>query len=113
MLQVEATSFHPFQKDTLRGYADLALSGTGLRIRDVSVHQRGERWWVKFPARSYVGRDGETRYQQLLEFDDPAAEARFQELPLKALRFRFPNALAAIPVTARDDGREPHKSTMP
>ena len=68
---------------------------------------------MKFPARSYVGRDGETRYQQLLEFDDPAAEARFQELPLKALRFRFPNALAAIPVTARDDGREPHKSTMP
>jgi hypothetical protein len=39
------------RSNTLLGFADVLLTETHLRIRDVALHQKGERRWAQLPGR--------------------------------------------------------------
>ena len=106
-MQIEALAFHLLSAGTLVGYADFALGSSGLPVFDCSIHQKDDRWWIVFPRRSYVGRDNKTHWQTLLGFDDEDSQERFWSLALAALRFRYPEALAEIPVAAQANGGQP------
>jgi hypothetical protein len=84
---IRCIKFHPYEKNTLRGFADLELTHVGIILRDCSLHQKDDEQWVSFPARSYVGNDGVTHYQPMIEFVAGAKEAReqFQRQALKAI----------------------------
>jgi hypothetical protein len=76
---IRCIKFRPYEKNTLKGFADLELSRVGLVLRDCTwhVHENG-REWVGFPARSYQDKDGATQWQALIEFAEGAKEAREQ-----------------------------------
>jgi hypothetical protein len=101
-MRVEAIEFHPHQKNTLQGFADLALPEIGLRVFDCPVHEKGGKWWVRLPARSYTSRDGEVKWQALLAFGDRDSEADFQAAALAALPWRFPTVFPASLVKAKE-----------
>jgi hypothetical protein len=90
-MKIAAVTFRPFEKNTLRGFASLALGSSGLFIHDCCLHCKNNRWWIAFPARGYADKDGAQRWQQLIEFGDPASKARFQEQAIAALRARYPD----------------------
>ena len=85
---IRCIKFRPYQKNTLRGFADLELGRTGIIIRDCTLHEKNGKEWVGFPARSYEAKDGTTAWQPLVEFAAGATEARrqFQEQAVAAIR---------------------------
>ena len=93
-MTIRCIKFRAFRKNTLRGFADLELSRVGLILRDCTWHEKDGKEWVAFPARSYTGQSGETKWQPLVEFAEGAREARDQ--------FRT-RALEAIHAVADED----------
>jgi hypothetical protein len=75
---IRCTKFRPFRKNTLLGFCDLELSRTGLILRDCTLHEKCGKRWIAFPARSFIGHDGETKWTPLIEFAENAGEARKQ-----------------------------------
>ena len=87
---IRCLKLRPFEKNTLRGFASLALGSSGLLVHECPVHCKNDRWWVAFPARPYEGKDGVQQWKPLLEFGDPSSKARFQAQALEALRDKYP-----------------------
>jgi hypothetical protein len=75
---IKCVKFRPFSKNTLRGFADLELTRIGLILRDCTLHEKNGKQWISFPAKSFTGQDGETKWQPLVEFAEGADEARKQ-----------------------------------
>jgi len=51
---------------------------TGLVIRDCCLHQKGDRFWISFPARRYEDQGGKTLWSPVVEFAEGASAAREQ-----------------------------------
>jgi hypothetical protein len=75
---IRCIKFRAYQKNTLRGFADLHLVRTGIIIRDCCLHQKSGKHWVSFPARSYQDKDGNTLWSPVVEFAEGATQAREQ-----------------------------------
>jgi hypothetical protein len=75
---IRCIRFRPYQKNTLVGFADLHFVRTGIVIKDCCLHQKGERHWISFPARSYPDKDGNTQWAAVIEFAEDATAAREQ-----------------------------------
>jgi hypothetical protein len=84
---IRCIKFRPYEKNTLRGFADLELSRVGLVLRDCTWHEKNGKEWVGFAARSYEDKDGNTAWQPIVEFAEGATEARqqFQQQALEAI----------------------------
>jgi hypothetical protein len=106
-LKVACTSFRPWPKNTLCGFASIRTAEIGLTIYDVAVHQKGSTRWARPPARPQVRdgvlvRDGEGKilYAKILEFDDRSA---FSAAMIKAVLEHAPNAFEIGEVTHNDE----------
>ena len=75
---IRCISFRAYEKNTLKGFADLELTRVGIIIHDCTWHEKDGREWVGFPARSYQDKDGNTQWQALVEFVQDAKEIREQ-----------------------------------
>jgi hypothetical protein len=84
---IRCLKFRPYEKNTLRGFADLELTRVGLVLRDCTWHEKNGKEWVGFAARPYENKDGTTGWQPLVEFAEGATEARkqFQQQALEAI----------------------------
>jgi hypothetical protein len=84
---IRVVGLRPDSKNTLRAFVDLELTRVGLVLCDCAWHSKGDREWASFPARSYQGDDGATRWSPMVEFAKDAREARrqFQEQALAAI----------------------------
>jgi hypothetical protein len=84
---IRCVKFRPYAKNTLKGFVDLELTRVGLVLRDCCWHQKGDREWIAFPARSYTDKDGDTKWSPLIEFAEGATTAReqFQRLAINAI----------------------------
>jgi hypothetical protein len=82
---IRCIKFRPYEKNTLRGFADLELVRTGLVLRDCTWHwHENGKQWVAFPARSYTDKSGATQWQALIEFTEGAKRTR-EEFQRQAL----------------------------
>ena len=84
---IRCIRFRPYEKNTLKGFADLELSRVGLVLRDCTWHEKNGKEWVGFAARPYEDKDGNTAWQPIIEFAEDAKEARqqFQQQALEAI----------------------------
>jgi hypothetical protein len=92
---IRCIRFRPYEKNSLRGFADLELTRVGLVLRDCCWHQHENgREWVSFPAKPYETKNGATAWQPSIEFASGAREAReqFQRQALEAIH----DAVAAV-----------------
>jgi hypothetical protein len=100
--RVQIEAFRPKLKNTLRGFADVILPLTRLCIRDVAIHQIGDRCWINLPSRPMTNKDGSPMlndrgkplYFAFLRFTDGAAHLQFERAVIAALRATHPHALA-------------------
>jgi len=85
---IRCPRFRPYEKNTLRGFADLELTRVGLVLRDGTYHRHASgKEWVGFAAKPYETKTGETAWQAIVEFAEGATEARkqFQQQALEAI----------------------------
>jgi hypothetical protein len=84
---IRCVRFRAYEKNTLRGFADLELTRVGLVLRDCVWHEKSGKEWVSFAARSYQDKDGNTAWQPLVEFmpGEKEARAQFQQQALEAI----------------------------
>ena len=85
---IRCLRFRPYEKNTLRGFADLELTRVGLVLRDCTYHRHASgKEWVGFAAKPYETKTGETAWQPIVEFAEGATEARkqFQQQALEAI----------------------------
>jgi hypothetical protein len=96
---IRCDRFRAYEKNTLRGFADLELPRVGIIIRDCTWHMKDGKEWVNFPAKTYQDKNGNTLWQPLIEFAEGAKEARaqFQRQALDAI-----HAAAAHATTVGD-----------
>src|SRR5262249_58981578 len=73
-IEVTATAFKPYAKNTLIGFVDLMLPSIGLTISGCTVHEKGESRWIGLPGRPYT-ENGVTKYANILDFPDKDARA--------------------------------------
>jgi hypothetical protein len=52
-MPIEIVDFRPFEKNTLRGFATVRLTGVNLEIRDITIHEKNGNRWVSLPSKPY------------------------------------------------------------
>jgi hypothetical protein len=77
-------NWRPCVKNTLLGFLDLRLP-SGLVIRGLTIHTKGDRRWVGLPARPYTNDAGAVTWTPVVEILDRARHERFDALVLSAL----------------------------
>jgi hypothetical protein len=104
-MKIQAIGFRPLERNTLRGFASLALGSSGLLIHECPVHCTNGRWWVGFPARSYGGADGAQHWKPLIEFGNADSRDRFREQAIAALREKYPEIFRTAPASQSPGAR--------
>ncbi len=90
---VICTAWKPYEKNTLKGFADLWLRAARLNISGVAVHEKNGNRWVQLPARPQLdkdrnlvcGEDGKIQYAKVMDFDSREVSDRFNAAALKAI----------------------------
>jgi hypothetical protein len=79
-----AKDWKPFTKKTLRGFVTIVLP-SGLKIKNVSFHERDGKQRIGLPGKPYTKQDGSTTYVSIIDFETNEARYRFQDLALEAI----------------------------
>jgi hypothetical protein len=101
-MHIECTGWRPFERNTLKGFANFHISALGLTIQDCAVHQKGDQAWVQLPAKPRLDKDrnlvrdmqsGKVEYTKVLSFEDKGMAQEFRAAAVNALIKREPGAL--------------------
>jgi hypothetical protein len=105
---IRCIKFRAYEKNTLRGFADLELTRVGLVLHDCTWHEKDGKEWVGFPARSYETKDGTTAWQPLIEFAEGAKDAReqFREQAIEAIHAAANSQARMSHVKKRHEARQ-------
>ena len=90
---VVCTAFRPFERNTLKGFADLWLRAVRLNIRNCALHEKNGRRWVQLPAKPQLDKDrnlvrdegGKVQYAKVMEFDSREVADHFSEAAMTAI----------------------------
>jgi hypothetical protein len=100
-LAVTCEGWRSLQRNTLRGFATIHIDELALTIHDVAVHAKGPTAWAALPARPWVkgtevvtDANGKIQYSPILEFGSKEVRDAFSAAVIRAVRDRFPDALA-------------------
>ena len=85
-MQVIASNFRPFAKNTLVGFVDLEVVDLGLRLLGWTVHKKDDARWIGPPGRKYVDDNGVEQWANTAEFTDKGKRAEFQKAAVEAIR---------------------------
>jgi hypothetical protein len=106
-MPIEIKEFRPYVKNTLQGFCTVLLQPSGLEIRDLTVHQKGDRRWINMPSRPYQNSEGKTSYSFIILFPDKERSQQFQTAVLKALDKYLPPPPKQTESERYDDGSIP------
>lgn len=93
-------NFKPFEKNTLRGFFSLNVSG--MSIEGFTYHQKGGKRWVGLPAREYTNDDGESGWWPMVNFKDKGRQEAFQKWAKAEVKKIMPAVEEEAPL--EDDG---------
>jgi hypothetical protein len=120
-MTIVCEGFKPRRSNTLYGFCEILVSEIGLRIKDLSVHQKNAARWVSLPSKPMLkdgmhikGQDGKGAYATILEFCDPAIRSAFSSAVIAALLEFAPSAFADDPARpAGNSSNEPAPANAP
>lgn len=81
-------------RNTLRGFVDLALSPSGLVLRECSLHEKDGKRWIGLPSKPQIDSEGRHRkdattgrplYSPVVEIAGKEERERFQRAALAAV----------------------------
>jgi hypothetical protein len=97
-MPIKCESFRPRRTATLRGFCELVLTETHLKIFDVALHEKNGKRWAALPSKPQVNREGyvlrgennKIKYAPVMAFDSREAGDQFSRLAIAAVLERFP-----------------------
>ncbi|MGO9530566.1 MAG: hypothetical protein ACLP3B_05230 [Syntrophobacteraceae bacterium] len=86
-MSVLITSYKPYQKNTLQGFATIRLTNIGFEIRDVTIHQKNGSRWIQLPAKlvQRPADQGGDHWFAIVDFYDKARKDQFQAAVLSRI----------------------------
>jgi hypothetical protein len=101
-LTLVCKAFRPFEKNTLRGFAEIFVEGMQLTIKDVALHTKNNARWAALPAKPMLkdgavlkDADGKVQYVPVLEFSSRDVSNAFSVAAIEAVIKYAPNAFGA------------------
>ena len=98
-LTLVCKSFRPFEKNTLRGFAEIFVEGMQLTIKDIALHQKNTSRWAALPAKPMLkdgavlkDGDGKVQYVPMLEFSSRDVSNAFSAAVIAAVLKHSPDA---------------------
>jgi hypothetical protein len=82
---IEVSNINPINKGDVLASVSVHIKPWKLKLHEVLVFQKGLNRWVSLPTRKYEDKEGVTKYQKLMEFDDTGAEKRFRDQIMQAV----------------------------
>ena len=61
------------------------MTGVGLELRDLTLHQKGGKRWVGLPAKPYQDENGDQKWSHIVKFYDKARGDQFEKTVIAAL----------------------------
>ncbi len=98
---ITCTRWQPYEKNTLRGFADLYMDKVGMTIRDCALHEKGDKAWIAFPSKprmrngTIVTEDGRPVYDPPLVSLDDAMKDKFRDAAVRAIHAKIGELAAA------------------
>ncbi len=83
-MSIEVIKFKSYERNTLRGFFTCRMTGVGLELRDLTLHEKDGKRWIGLPAKPYE-KDGGQAWSHIVKFYDEARSKQFQTATLKAL----------------------------
>jgi hypothetical protein len=99
-LTVRCDDFRPLRRNTLCGFASVFLPEIGLRIKDVTIFEKGSKRWAGLPAKPQISKDGtvirddagKQQYVSILEFSSRDISDAFSAAVIRAVLEHSPDA---------------------
>lgn len=82
---IEIINVNPINKGDMLASVSVHIKPWKFKIHKIAVFQKGQNRWVSLPREKYETREGETKYNDLMEFDDPAVSKRFRDQIMQAV----------------------------
>jgi hypothetical protein len=96
--RMRVISFRPLVRNTLRGFIEIELP-SGLRVREISIHESHGKRWAGLPARPVLTADGrhsvlngKKQYASLLEWKSRDLSDEFSRRIIQLVQERHPEA---------------------
>jgi hypothetical protein len=98
-MEIQCSKFKPFNRNTLRGFADIKLIDLDLAIKDVAIHEKNSSRWASLPAKPQLKEgvimkdaDGKGQYVNIIEFTTRERRDEFSEAVIAAVLAIAPDA---------------------
>ena len=113
-LTVKCEDFRPLRRNTLCGFASVFLQEIGLRIKDLSIHEKNQSRWASLPSKPMLKNEalmkdaeGKAQYASILEFPERAVRDAFSAAVVRAVIEHSPAAFDGEQGDARDSRPAP------
>jgi hypothetical protein len=101
-LALTCDDWKALRKNTLLGFATIKIEATRLTIKDIAVHEKGDRRWAQLPAkpqlkdgRAVTDTSGKAQYVPIMSFDSRDVADAFSAAVVKAILEHEPRAFDA------------------
>jgi hypothetical protein len=101
-LALTCDDWKALRKITLLGFATIKIEATRLTIKDIAVHEKGDRRWAQLPAkpqlkdgRAVTDTSGKAQYVPIMSFDSRDVADAFSAAVVKAILEHEPRAFDA------------------
>ena len=98
-LTLTRTEFRPLKRNTLIGFANVAIAELKLEIKDIAVYEKAGKRWAQLPAKPEVrdgalvkGGDGRIAYVPIMSFTTRAVADAFSAAVIRAVLELFPES---------------------
>jgi hypothetical protein len=81
-------NFRAFEKNSLRGFFDIALP-SGMVLCGCTLHEKEGKRWIGLPAKPYTKDDGSQSWVRVIDFVDRETGRKFQQSVLPAVVAAF------------------------
>jgi hypothetical protein len=101
-MKATCTKFTKLRRNSLMGFANVAIVDWGMTLRDVAIHSRDGSRWAAPAARPQIGKDGtvikdattgKVAYVPIVEFTSRSARDAFSAAVIAAVLAHDPTAL--------------------
>jgi hypothetical protein len=100
-LSVRCIEFKALQRNTLKGFATIAIDALRLEVRDVSIHRKGTSAWAALPSKPQIKNGelvkdpdtGKIAYVPILQWSSRQVADAFSRAAIAAVLERDPTAL--------------------
>lgn len=83
-MSMKIENYRSFTSGALVGRFDLTVEKWGIQICGVSHFKKGDNEWIKLPQEPYT-KDGETKYKNIIKFQDAAISEAFTKEVIKRI----------------------------